>query len=546
MSINKVKMVNFKCYKGEFEVTLNSGLNVIVGDNESGKSTILEAIHLALTGIFNGKYLKNELTQYLFNSEIVKEYLNAINKEEHADLPYVLIEIYFSDGFPKYQGTYNLEKEDTSGITLKIEFDESYKNEYQEAVKKGNIKSLPIEYYMINWTSFARDKITVRNIPVKSAMIDSSSFRYHNGSDMYISRIVKNNLTPEDIVDVSQAHRHIRDVFMDEPSIIKINEKIKNQSTISNKKVELSVEMLSKNAWENSLVTYLDEIPFHYNGKGEQCIIKTDLALSQKSTITSSVVLLEEPENHLSFSRLNMLINRIKKENNERQMIISTHSSFVANKLGLEKLFLLNDGKILPFKELDEQTYKFFMKIAGYDTLRLILCKKAILVEGDSDELVVQKAYISLNDGKLPIEDGIDVISVGIAFLRFLKIAEVLNKEVIVITDNDGNTDALERKYSEYLGNNKKEKIVISYDNAIDTGELKIGNKPFNYNTLEPKILKANNYDIELFNTIFNTSYTELDGLHKYMKNNKTDCALKIFEFEKVINFPEYILEGVR
>jgi predicted ATP-dependent endonuclease of OLD family len=32
-------------------------------------------------------------------------------------------------------------------------------------------------------------------------------------------------------------------------------------------------------------------------------------------------------------------------------------------------------------------------KLPGYDTLRLILCNKAILVEGPSDELIVQKAY---------------------------------------------------------------------------------------------------------------------------------------------------------
>ena len=37
-------------------------------------------------------------------------------------------------------------------------------------------------------------------------------------------------------------------------------------------------------------------------------------------------------------------------------------------------------------------TFEFFKKVAGYDTLRLILCKKSILVEGDSDELVVQRA----------------------------------------------------------------------------------------------------------------------------------------------------------
>lgn len=80
MFISKVKIVNFKRFKGEFTLNLNNGLNILVGNNEAGKSTILEAIHLALTGLYNGRYLKNELTQYLFNNQVVEEYLKKLIK----------------------------------------------------------------------------------------------------------------------------------------------------------------------------------------------------------------------------------------------------------------------------------------------------------------------------------------------------------------------------------------------------------------------------------------------------------------------------------
>jgi putative ATP-dependent endonuclease of OLD family len=49
MYITKVNIENFKCYKGKFSLNLNQGINILVGNNEAGKSTILEAIHLALT-----------------------------------------------------------------------------------------------------------------------------------------------------------------------------------------------------------------------------------------------------------------------------------------------------------------------------------------------------------------------------------------------------------------------------------------------------------------------------------------------------------------
>ncbi len=55
MKIAKVKVTNFKCYEETFSLRLNEALNVIVGGNESGKTTILEAIHLALTGMLHGR-----------------------------------------------------------------------------------------------------------------------------------------------------------------------------------------------------------------------------------------------------------------------------------------------------------------------------------------------------------------------------------------------------------------------------------------------------------------------------------------------------------
>jgi putative ATP-dependent endonuclease of OLD family len=544
MKIEKMKIVNFKCFKGEFSLKLNEGINIIVGNNESGKSTVLEAIHLALTGLFNGRYLKNELTQYLFNREVVEEYLDNIANDKPAPLPYILIEIYIKENFAEFEGNGNSERTNACGLSLKIDFDEKYQSEYTQFIENGNIKSLPIEYYEIFWTTFARDSITSRSIPIKSALIDSSSYRYQNGSDIYISRIIRDNLETNEIIRISQAHRAMRDNFMDCEVIKQINDKIATEAEISNKTIELSVELLSKNAWESSLITYVDKIPFHFVGKGEQCIIKTKLALTHKRTIEANFILLEEPENHLTHSRLNHLIYDIKRNIENKQIIITTHSSFVANKLGLDNLVLLNRTTTTRFDELPDDTKSFFEKIAGYDTLRLILCNKAILVEGPSDELIIQKAYMNKNNGVLPIENEIDVISVGTSFLRFLEIAEKCQKPVVVVTDNDGDIEALNDKYKNYLGDNAKDFIKICFDENIDTGDLESEEEAFNYNTLEPKLANANN--LKVLNEIFNTCFDNKDDLHRYMNKNKTKCALEIFNTDKDIIFPNYIMEAIR
>ncbi|MDR2652240.1 MAG: AAA family ATPase [Prevotellaceae bacterium] len=546
MNISKIHIENFKIFKGSFDLTLNKGVNILVGNNESGKSTIIEAIHLALTGLYNGKYLKNELNEYLFNNEVVNEYIQSLEqKNSNATLPHILIEIYMEgEDLAEFEGNGNTQKSKASGISLKIDFDDRYQNEYAELIKAGGIKTLPIEYYNILWSSFARDEnIMPRTIPIKSALIDSASHKLQNGSDIYISRIIKDILESEDVVKISQAHRQMKDKFMDDGTIKAINEKIKDTVKISNKKVELSVELSSKNAWESSLITCIEDIPFHFIGKGEQCLIKTKLALGHKKAKEANIILLEEPENHLSHTKLNQLIRDISNENSEKQILISTHNSFVANKLGLENLIFLNAQKTIRLNDLSSETFHFFRKLSGYDTLRLLLCDKAILVEGDSDELVVQKAFMLKNDGKLPIEKGIDVISVGTSFLRFLEIAEKIKKQVAVVTDNDGDIDALRGKYANYLGDHAKDFIKICFDETVDTGTLEINGKNFNYNTLEPKILKANGRD--KVNSILGTSCENDDDLHKYMKANKTECALKIFDMKEDFIFPQYILDSL-
>lgn len=543
MAIDRIKICNFKSYKGIFELKLNKGLNILVGNNETGKSTILEAIHLALTGMYGGRNIRNELSQYLFNREVIAEYIESVNRGTPLSPPEILIEIFFEGSLcPEFEGNNNTERlNKVEELQFRIFYNDKYNDEYAKLIALKKLSSLPIEYYDVSWISFARQAITIRSIPIKSAMIDSSNYRYQNGSDVYISRIVKDLLSPEEVTSVAQAHRNMRDEFMEDPSIQAINDRISKESSIIDGEVSLSVDLGTKNAWENSLVTQLNNIPFGYVGKGAQCVMKTELALTHKQVQNASIILLEEPESHLSFSKLNQLISSIESKYGNKQIIISTHSSFVANKLGLENLLLLDNHNIVRIAKLDSA--EFFKRIAGYDTLRLILCKKAILVEGDSDELVVQKAYMCNNNGRLPIQDGIDVISVGTSFLRFLELASILNKKVSVVTDNDGDPNALKTKYSDYLGDNKQPNINICYDETVDTGTLKIGEKNYNYNTLEPKLLKANS--LNLFNLIFGTQYANEDDLRKYMKHNKTECAMAIFNTSETIVFPNYIMEAI-
>lgn len=529
--IEKINILNYKCFKGKFSLDLNAGINIIVGNNEAGKSTILEAIHLALSGLLNGRYLRNELSQYLFNKEIEIMHLNSLKSDHPLPPPIIMIEVFFSgNGLPELEGDGNSLKKKASGVSFKIEFDSQFQTDYEELLTT-EVTTIPIEFFKITWTSFARENVTVKSIPVKSVLIDSTSTRFQNGSDVYISKIIKDDLVEKEIVDLSQAYRKLKEAFMADKSVEAINKKITGNADISTKTVHISVDLSAKNSWETSLMTYLEGIPFHQIGKGEQCLIKTNLALAHKKAKESNLILIEEPENHLSHSKLNQFIKSINHKCQGKQIVITTHNSFVANKLNLNNLILLNNNKQkISLSDLKKDTYEFFEKLPGYETLRMLLCSKAILVEGPSDELVIQRAYMDKHSSALPIEKEIDVISVGLTFKRFLEIADIIKKPVAVVTDNDGDYGSkIEKKYEDY---DDSDTIKIFAD---DREAL---------NTLEPQLVDANKDNLKLLCEILELDDEEYDAeqmISDYMVANKTECALKIFNSEKSIRYPEYI-----
>jgi len=121
---------------------MNSDLNIIVGDNEVGKSTILEAINLALTKRLNGRFIEYELTPYLFNRKCVDEYLQSVKEKKPEQLPEIIIELYL-DNSPELEslrGSMNTKKEDCIGIKIEIVFDEDYNEEYVKQLAKESGK----------------------------------------------------------------------------------------------------------------------------------------------------------------------------------------------------------------------------------------------------------------------------------------------------------------------------------------------------------------------------------------------------------------------
>ncbi|WP_164093324.1 ATP-dependent nuclease [Stenotrophomonas maltophilia] len=525
MPIERIVIDNFKSFR-HLDLPLNAHMNLVVGDNEVGKSTLLEAIHAVVTGQLHGRNLAYELTPYLFHQPMVQEYLGALATGTPASPPRISIEAYLGAdaALASLRGTNNSLRLDTAGIRLLVELNDDYREEFNAYLQQHQgAVSLPVEYYTVRWYSFANNGVTARSIPFDSTIIDTHGIKTLSGADRYIAGIIEQALTPAQRVSLSLSFRRMRQSFSEEADVAAINAYLtEHTGDISHRALTVGVDTSPRSTWETSLSPYLDELPFIQAGKGEQSAVKMKLAMHAAGA--AHVLLIEEPENHLSYSSTTQLIDKIAAHSTAQQVIIATHSSFVLNKLGVDNVILFSAQGQMKLDQLPSDTHDYFMKLPGHDTLRLILAKQAILVEGPSDELIVQRAY-SDHHGVAPMAHGVDIISVkSLAFKRFLQIADRLRIQAKVITDNDGDIAVVQERYAEHIN-------AIYYDSDESAPSL------------EEQLIKANS--LAELNTVLGKAFADEVALLKYMKGHKTDTALAIFNSPHSIRFPDYVQRAI-
>src|SRR3546814_20414537 len=98
----------------------------------------------------------------------------------------------------------------------------------------------------------------------------------------------------------------------------------------------------------------------------------------------------------------------------------------------------MGNGIAAKLSALTPETVDYFKKLPGYDTLRIVLAAKIVLVEGPSDEIVFERIFHDIYK-KRPMDCGIDVLSMrGLSLARGLELCAALNKPVTPLRHNDG------------------------------------------------------------------------------------------------------------
>jgi predicted ATPase len=523
--ITKIRIRGYRIYK-DFTFCPNPKLNILVGDNDAGKSTLMEAVSLALNGRFSGRSIMEELNPHWFNSEVVDRFVAALGAGEKASFPEILIELYLrnDDELQVLCGAVNTDVPTHAcpGVFLRVFPNEEYQDMLDEWLKEPS-ELLPVEYYTFEWRSFADRELVKRPRALSVATIDSRTVRSSSGVDYHLRQILSDHLEAPEKAAISLDYRKIK-ATMTEGALAPVNARIAQlDASLQAEPIALSMDQTSRTSWESAITPHVDRVPFAMAGLGQQAAIKISLAMKRHAA-NVKIVMIEEPENHLSHTSLRILLDRIESlASDEQQLFISTHSTYVLNRLGLDALHLLSRNEVSKITDLSPETVRYFQRLPGYDTLRLVLAKKVVLVEGPSDEIIFERVFKDQYE-QTPMDAGIDVVSMrGLALARCLELCQAVNKPVAVMRDNDGvDPEELRETVKQWLDGEKRQLFI----GAVADGH-----------TLEPQLVAANG-EAHLREVL---GIQERAGLDTWMTREKTEGAMRIAESKSALTPPRYM-----
>lgn len=253
------------------------------------------------------------------------------------------------------------------------------------------------------------------------------------------------------------------------------------------------------------------------------------LLLNQSNDRGLKLALIEEIEAHLHPQAQLQVIKALQNERTYKgQLILSTHSTTLTSKVKLEHLILCKDNDVFPMSrnntKLEEGDYGFLERFLDDTKANLFFAKGVIMVEGDSENLLIP-TLAEIIERPL-FKYGVSIVNVGsTAFLRYSRIFErndgkTLELPVSIITDLD--VPAIEY----YNDDDTKEKQVYYLDDT-NISDFKNITDIVNFEEMKGVYTSVNNF----FKTIY--QHKTADRFDKGVRNQ---LEIKINDSKKAID----------
>ena len=461
MRIKEIKITN-KAFKN-LDVLLEnntSGIMAFIGNNGSGKSNLLEAI----SAIFKHLYDKKEkdipfnfsLTYIIGSSkDIVKitkkgsSVTTEINSQSKSDpynyLPKQIVAIYSGEEdrlWKKYYLPTYQEYIAKIGV-------ETYNNMPKMLYINKFYWHISLLCLLLNQFNNLEDTFCSEILGVENTNSIKFSFNKANYKS-YKDSIVKQFVSK---IDKKQEYtlEELRTIIEQEGyTLIDVYKFFYIAFTPADQKMLQDIVIKYNN--ENL------EIEDFSEGEKKMILVKAALEFAAQE---DSLFILDEPDAHIHLSNKIQIRNVLEEYQQNRQIIITTHSPTLTKAIPKEGIYCLEKGKVKEFKDIVEVTKYLANK---EDIYKLLFSKSNILiVEGKTDDKYIKKA-IELYKDDFPNLD-FQILRVGGTDDENIKnlidtIALKDEQKIVVLVDRD---EAGHNVYKKIFSNSsRKRKDVLS------------------------------------------------------------------------------------
>lgn len=523
MHLSKLYAKKFRQFEN-FSIEFNRGLNLLVGENNAGKSSIIDAIRLVLdttsaewvnlkdTDFLNGE---NELYIKLkFESLSPREsavFLEHLSNEEIDEGPdksvlYVQLIAKLTHNFSKKSQFIKTEirsGQDGDGPIIERDIRDYLATTYLKPLRDAESelaagRASRLSQILGSNTSLAGDGDVVKRL---IELISQANAQVQG--DAAIQNAQSN------IASLLNALTFKSDVF--HPTLSLFGSKDYAEMSESEKSLTL------KSIFEK-LTLQLDHTGIkHGLGYSSLLFMATELMLLKQEGDQYPLLLIEEPEAHLHPQLQLKFIKYLRDENNQLQCILSTHSPILASKAPLESLILMQEGKAYPLRKgctaLDNEDYIFLEKFLDATKANMFFARSVLLVEGVAEVILLPKIAELL---ERPLENyGVSLVSVnGLSRKRYAKLyrsndhgdepKKHLPIKVACITDLDLWPEEAEAREDNPHGFKMKKQP----NEQGQGGNLKYWLNELSKEDIEEKKQKKSEFDGELVKTFISNDWT--------------------------------------
>nr|WP_172693840.1 ATP-dependent endonuclease [Escherichia coli]AXF37781.1 putative ATP-dependent endonuclease of the OLD family [Escherichia coli] len=267
--ITRLMLQNFKKFP-ELDLRFTHDRNILVGDNESGKSTILLALDLVLS---DSRHRVEALgVESLLSQSAVRQFQEG---ERRADqLPVLTADVFLSNGGdPDLNGRQNLAGINADGLRMRIApMTEEYGQDIHNVLQQDP-DNFPYEYYSVRFSTFSGGHFASFRRYLRHLLLDSARIDNEHAAQEYTRTVYSVNVPVADRYRLENSYRQQKMHFCTR-HLSAINDTLETY--------QFGVRSGAKSGLEANLDITEDGISIRHRGKGRQCFIKTEFALARR------------------------------------------------------------------------------------------------------------------------------------------------------------------------------------------------------------------------------------------------------------------------